>query len=138
MPHLRQRQRWTSVALRMPTLTRVEFSRGLRPDSPRFVLMIEMPDSVVADLNAKKMNLETRAYEIASEIRHADRSNKPESHMNLMSCTKGKVKNIESLGEPSLLAYDGCRAWVIKKPSQLQELLDKGWQSRQKSPGSST
>jgi len=126
------------VAVRMPTLTRVEFSRGLRPDSPRFVLMIEMPDSVVAELNARKLNLETRAYEIASEIRHADRSNKPESHMSLMSCTKGKVKNIESLGEPSLLAYDGCRAWVIKKPSQLQELLDKGWQSRQKSPGSST
>jgi hypothetical protein len=117
---------------------RVEFSRGLRPDSPRFVLMIEMPDSVVADLNARKVNLETRAYEIAGETRYADRSNKPESHMSLMSCTKGKVKNIESLGEPNLLAQDGCRAWVIKKPSQLQELNDRGWQSRQKSPGSST
>jgi hypothetical protein len=118
---------------------RVEFSRGLRPDSPRFVLMVEMPDRVVADLNARKVNLETRAYEIAGETRYGgDRSNKPESHMSLMSCTKGKVKNIESLGEPSLLAQDGCRAWVIKKPSQLQELNDRGWQSRQKSPGSST
>jgi hypothetical protein len=100
--------------------------------------MIEMPDSVVADLNARKVNLETRAYEIAGETRYADRSNKPESHMSLMSCTKGKVKNIESLGEPSLLAHDGCRAWVIKKPSQLQELNDRGWQSRQKGPGSGT
>jgi hypothetical protein len=121
----------------MPTLIRVEFSRGLRPDSPRFVLMIEMPDSVVAELNAKKVNLETRAYEIAAEIRNADRSNKPETQMNLMSCTKGRVKNLDSLGEPSLLADDGCRAWVIKKPSQLQELNERGWQSRQKSPGSS-
>ena len=117
---------------------RVEFSRGLRPDSARFVLMIEIPDSAVAELNARKISLETRAYEVASEIRYADSSSKPDSHMSLMSCTKGKVKNIESLGEPSLLAQDGCRAWVIKKPSQLQELLDKGWQSRQKSPGSST
>ena len=98
--------------------------------------MIEMPDSVVAELSARKVNLETRAYEIAAEIRHADRSNKPESHMSLTSCTKGKVKNLESLGEPILLAEDGCRAWIIKRPSQLQELLDKGWQSRQKSPGS--
>lgn len=99
--------------------------------------MIEIPDSVVSELNAKKVNLETRAHEIASEIRYADRSNKPESHMSLVSCTRGKVKNLESLGEPSLQASDGCRAWVIKKPSQLQELNDRGWQSRQKSPGSS-
>jgi hypothetical protein len=115
---------------------RVEFSRGLRPDSPRFVLMIEIPDTAVADLNARKISLETRAYEMASEIRYADSSSKPDSHMSLMSCTKGKIKNLESLGEPSLLAHDSCRAWVIKRPSPLQELLDKRWQSKQKNPGS--
>ena len=115
---------------------RVEFSRGLRPDSPRFVLMIEIPDSAVSDLTARKVSLETRAFEIASEIRHADRSNKPEYHMSLMSCTKGKVKNLESLGEPDFQAHDACRAWVIKRPSALQELLDKSWQARQKNPGS--
>ena len=115
---------------------RVEFSRGLRPDSARFVLMIEIPDSAVAELNARKISLETRAYEIASEIRYADSSSKPDSHMSLMSCTKGKIKNLESLGEPSLLAHDACRGWVIKRPSPLQELLDKRWQSKQKAPGS--
>jgi hypothetical protein len=120
----------------MPTLMRVEFSRGLRPDSPRFVLMIEIPDSAAAELNARKISLETRAYEVAFETTYADRANKPEHHMSLMSCTRGKVKNLESLGEPSLLAPDACRAWVIKRPSPLQELLDKGWQSRQKNPGS--
>jgi len=120
----------------MPTLMRVEFSRGLRPDSPRFVLMIEIPDSAAAELNARKISLETRAYEVALEATHADRSNKPEYHMSLTSCTRGKVKNPESLGEPSLLAHDACRAWVIKRPSPLQELLDKGWQSRQKNLGS--
>jgi len=98
--------------------------------------MIDIPDNAVAELNARKINLETRAYEIASEIRYADATNKPDTHMNLMSCTKGKVKNLESLGEPALQAQDGCRAWVIKKPSQLQELLDKRWQSRQRNPGS--
>ena len=121
----------------MSTLMRVEFSRGLRPDSPRFVLMIEIPDSAVAELNARKISLETRAYEIASEMRYADPLNRPESHMNLMSCTKGKVKNLEALGEPNLQAHDACRAWVIKRPSPLQELVDKRWQSRRKNPDSS-
>ena len=120
----------------MPILMRVEFSRGLRPDSPRFVLMVEIPDSAAAELNARKVSLETRAYEVALETTSADRSNKPEYHMSLMSCTRGKVKNLDSLGEPSLLAPDACRAWVIKRPSPFQELLDKGWQSRQKNPGS--
>ena len=122
----------------MPTLMRVEFSRGLRPDSPRYVLMIEIPDSAAAELNAKKISLETRAYEVALEATSADRTNKPDSHMSLTSCTKGKVKHLESLGEPSLLASDACRAWVIKRPSSLQELLDKGWQSRQKNTNSKT
>jgi hypothetical protein len=133
--HLRQRRRWTSVAARMSILKRVEFSRGLRPDSPRFVLMIEIPDNVADELNAKKVSLETRAYEVALETTSADRSNKPDYQMSLMSCTPGKVKNLDSLGEPSLLAPDACRAWVIKRPSPFQELLDKGWQSRQKNPG---
>jgi hypothetical protein len=134
--HLRQRRRWTSVATRMSILKRVEFSRGLRPDSPRFVLMIEIPDSVADELNARKVSLETRAYEVALETTSADRSNKPDYQMSLMSCTPGRVKNLDSLGEPSLLAPDACRAWVIKRPSPFQELLDKGWQSRQKNPGS--
>ena len=134
--HLRQRRRWTSVGARMSILKRVEFSRGLRPDSPRFVLMIEIPDSVADELNARKVSLETRAYEVALETTSADRSNKPDYQMSLMSCTPGKVKNLDSLGEPSLLAPDACRAWVIKRPSPFQELLDKGWQSRQKNPGS--
>jgi hypothetical protein len=122
----------------MPTLMRVEFSRGLRPNSPRFVLVVEISDSAVAELNAGKISLEKRAYEIASEMRNADRLNKPESQMGLVSCTKAKVKNLEALGEPSLLTHDACRAWVIKRPSPTEEALDKGWQSRSKNPGSNS
>jgi hypothetical protein len=116
----------------MSTLMRVEFSRRLRPDSPRFVLMIEIPDSAAAELNARKVSLETRAYEVALETAATDPANKPEFHMSLKSCTKGKVKNLASLGEPRLLASDACRAWVIKTPSPNQELLDKGWHSKPK------
>jgi hypothetical protein len=122
--------------LTMPTLMRVEFSRGLRPNSPRFVLVVEISDSAMAELNAGKISLEKRAYEIASEIRNTDRLNKPESQMGLVSCTKAKVKNLEALGEPSLLTHDACRAWVIKRPSPTEEALDKGWQSRSKNPSS--
>ena len=120
----------------MSTLMRVEFSRGLRPNSPRFVLMIEIPDSAASELSERKVSLETRAYEVALATTQAEGSNKPDSQMSLMSVTKGKVKNLESLGEPSLLAEDACRAWVVKRPAPSQELLDKGWDSRPKSPGS--
>jgi hypothetical protein len=119
----------------MPTLMRVEFSRSLRPNSPRFVLMIEIPDSAASELNARKVSLETRAYQVAFETTHADQSYKPEYHMTLMSCTKGKIKNLKSLGEPNLLAHDACRAWVIKKPSPLQDLLDQGWRTKTKKSG---
>jgi hypothetical protein len=97
--------------------------------------MIEIPDSAAAELSTRKVSLETRAYEVALETTHAERSNKPDYQMSLMSVTKGKVKSLESLGEPSLLADDGCRAWVVKRPAPHQELLDKGWDSRQKIPG---
>ncbi|MBV8101700.1 MAG: hypothetical protein JOZ31_21365 [Verrucomicrobia bacterium] len=98
--------------------------------------MIEIPDSAAAELNARKVSLETRAYEVAVETTGAEHSNKPDHQMSLMSVTKGKVKNLESLGEPSLVADDACRAWVVKRPAPIQELLDKGWDARQKNPGS--
>jgi len=120
----------------MPTLMRVEFSRSLRPNSPRFVLLIEIPDSAVPELNAKKVSLEDRAYEVATETAQADQSHKPEHHMSLMSCTRGKIKNLESLGEPNFVGHDACRAWIIKKPSPLQDLLDQRSRTASKSPGS--
>jgi hypothetical protein len=109
---------------------RVEFSRSLRHDTSRFVLMIEIPDNVASELKARKVSHETRAYEVAFETAHADQSYKPEHQMSLMSCTKGKIKDLTSLGEPNLIAQDGCRAWLIKKPSPLQDRLDQGWRTR--------
>jgi hypothetical protein len=107
------------LPLRMSTLMRVEFSRSLRPNSPRFVLMVEISDSAAAELNVRKVSLETRAYEVALGTTRADGSNKLEHDMRLMSCTKGKIKNLESLGEPNLQTHDACWAWVIKKPASL-------------------
>jgi hypothetical protein len=49
---------------------RVEFSRSLRPNTSRFVLMIEIPDNVASELKARKVSHETRAY-------FALRENKP-------------------------------------------------------------
>jgi hypothetical protein len=45
----------------MPTFMRVEFSRSLRPDTSRFVLMIEIPDNVASELKPRKVSHETRA-----------------------------------------------------------------------------
>ena len=65
--------------------------------TPRFVLMIEIPDNVASELKARKVSRETRAYEVAFETARADQSNKPAHRMTLMSCTRGKVKDPESL-----------------------------------------
>ncbi|MGA8656111.1 MAG: hypothetical protein WB586_08160 [Chthoniobacterales bacterium] len=117
----------------MPNFTRVEFSRSLRPNTPRFVLMIEIPDDVASELKARKVSYEARAYEVAFETAHADQSNKPAHHMTLMSCTRGKIKHLESLGEPNLIAPDGCRGWVIRRPRE--DFLDQGWRARERNPG---
>jgi len=119
----------------MPNFMRVEFSRSLRPGTPRFVLMIEIPDNVASELNARKVSYETRAYEVAFETARADRSNKPAHHMTLKSCTRGKIKDAQSLGEPDLIAGDGCRGWIMRKPSAREDLLDRGWQPRAINPG---
>jgi len=119
----------------MPNFTRVEFSRSLRRDSPRFVFMIEIPDNVTSELKARKISYETRAYEVAFETAHADQPNKPAHRMTLKSCTRGKIKHLESLGEPNLIAHDGCRGWVIRRPSAREDLLDQGWRPRTNNPG---
>jgi hypothetical protein len=98
--------------------------------------MIEIPDTAASELNARKVSLEARAYEVALETTYTDTPNKPENHMGLISCTKGKVKNLEALGEPTLLTHDACRAWVVKRPSPLQELLQKRSPSRPRDLGS--
>jgi hypothetical protein len=120
----------------MPSLMRVEFSRSLRPNSPRLVLLIEIPDRVASELNEKKISLETRAYQVALKTTQANQSQESQYRLNLMSCTKGRIKNLESLGEPNLLTHDACRGWVIKKPSPLQELLDRPWRQRPEKAGS--
>jgi|SRR5260370_29657692 len=98
----------------MPTLRRVEFSRSLRANSPRFVLMIEIPDSAASELNARKVSLETRAYEVAFETIHADQSNKPEFHMSLKSCTKGKIKRTRG----SACSPEPCCLLCLRVPPQ--------------------
>jgi hypothetical protein len=66
-----------------------------------FVLMIEIPDSVASELKARKVRLETRAYEIAFETIRAVSPINPRIAF-LMSRTRGKIKDLEWLGEPSI------------------------------------
>jgi hypothetical protein len=79
------------LALRMSTLMHESNSKEA------FVPMVEIPDSAASERNARKVSLETRAYEVALETTHADGFNKTENHMSLMSCTRGKVKILRRL-----------------------------------------
>jgi hypothetical protein len=109
--------------------------------------MIEIPDSAAAELHARKVSLEARAYEFAFETTYADRSNKPDHQMSLMSRTRGRVKNLASLGEPSLLASDAgacprfsCslnsrfhnRLPAVRSGGSFKKLDKRRWASRDK------
>jgi hypothetical protein len=114
---------------------RVEFSRRLRPDSPRFVLMIEIPDSAAAELHARKVSLEARAYELAFETTYVDRSNKPDHQMSLMSAQEEGSKTLSRLanlvcwlptraGLGSLKGHPRSKSSLIKVGNQDKKIRD--------------
>jgi hypothetical protein len=73
----------------MQTFMRVEFSTGIGYKAARFVVLTELPENVLAEIQAQKLSPQSRA---------------------------GKIKNLDALGEPAFVAEDGCKAWVIRKP----------------------
>ena len=82
---------------------RVEFSRSLRPDTSRFVLMIEIPDNVASELKPRKVSHETRAY-------FALRENKPSrGFVTKVDLTLFTTKNL-ALKQDNVFTVDGSVA----------------------------
>jgi hypothetical protein len=100
----------------MQTFMRVEFSTGIGYKAARFVVLTELPESVLKEARAQKLSPQTRAYEVALKTAEHVRLVDPGLRIILLSNTPGKVKHLEALGEPAYVAEDGCRAWVIRKP----------------------
>lgn len=103
----------------MRSFMRVEFAQGVRANSPRLVLMVEMPSEVMLKLRAEKAAPQERALEVAMLAAPNRQTGLRERPMGLLSNTPAQVKAPENLGEPAYTAEDGCRAWVIRRPKQL-------------------
>ena len=95
---------------------RVEFSRGIRSNQPRLVLMVEIPAEVMQKIRAERVSPQGRAYEVAMSATEEQRTHGRDLGLSLLSNTPAKVKDPAGLGSPSFVADDGCRAWIVKKP----------------------
>ena len=95
---------------------RVEFSLGIGYKAARFVVLTELPENVLEEIRAQKLSPQTRAHSLALKTAEHVKLVDPGLRIILLSNTPGKVKNLESLGEPAYVAEDGCKAWLIKKP----------------------
>jgi hypothetical protein len=100
----------------MQTFMRVEFSTGIGYKAARFVVLTELPENVLAEIQAQKLSPQSRAYEVALLTAEHVRLVDPGLRIILLSNTPGKIKNLDALGEPAFVAEDGCKAWVIRKP----------------------
>jgi hypothetical protein len=100
----------------MPSFTRVEFSVGPSLKSRRVVLLLEFPDEVLQQIHKRKSGSEVEAHRVALEAIGALKFDVTYGSMTFISSTPGKIKNLQSLGEPHYIAADGCRVWILKKP----------------------
>src|SRR4051794_37594193 len=104
----------------MRNFMRVEFAEGLRANHARLVLMVEMPAEVMLRLRAEKAAPQVRALEVALLAVPHRQTDRRGRQLGLLSNTPAQVKAPEALGEPAYTAEDGCRAWIIRRPKQIQ------------------
>ena len=86
-------------------------------DRPKFVVIIEIPEKVVASAgNLSSAQLGTKAYEIALDATQAERPNNPSFQSFDWSSTQLIGTNADAYGDPDFTSEDDCRAWIVKAP----------------------
>jgi hypothetical protein len=92
---------------------RLGSSEGL----PRFVVIVEIPNHVIATLgSASSSRLQAKAYEVAMDATWRQRVNAPNSRFQGRSNSLLHDTNPTDYGDANFKATDGCRAWVIESP----------------------
>jgi hypothetical protein len=95
------------------TTDRLGSSEGL----PRFVVIVEIPDHVIATLGSPSSSrLQAKAYEVAMDATWRQRVNAPNSRFQGRSNSLLHDTNPTDYGDANFKATDGCRAWVIESP----------------------
>ena len=96
---------------------RVEFSQGMRPNAQRLVIIVEMPPEIVAKMNEERISPNPRALDIAKRVAEQQSLFGSQSYFPYHSETIAKVGDSKKLGEPALVAEDGCKAWIVRRPT---------------------
>jgi hypothetical protein len=95
---------------------RVEFSQGMRPNAQRLVILVEIPPVIVAQMNEERTSPNPRALDIAKRAAEQQSLFSAQSYFPYHSETIAKVGDSTKLGEPALVAEDGSKAWIVRRP----------------------
>ena len=96
---------------------RVEFSQGMRPNAQRLVIIVEIAPEIVAKMNEERTSPNPRALDIAKRVAEQQSLFSSQSYFPYHSETIAKVGDSKKLGEPALVAEDGCKAWIVRRPT---------------------
>jgi hypothetical protein len=103
------------------TEVRAHESTGNIEGSPRFVVIVEIPEKVTTGLEPSQ--LETKAYEVAWDATRAqrittqaDRINNPSAQFLNWTSTPLVDANLDDYGDADFTTEDRCRAWIKKGP----------------------
>jgi hypothetical protein len=103
------------------TEVRAHESTGNIEGSPRFVVIVEIPEKVAISLRPSQ--LETKAYEVAWDATRAERIttqaeriNNPSAQFLNWTSTLVVDTNPDDYGDADFTTEDSCRAWIKKGP----------------------
>ena len=101
------------------TEVRAHESTGNIEGSPRFVVIVEIPEKVATSLRPSQ--LETKAYEVAWDAARAQRITTQAARINNRSVqflnwssTPLVDANLDDYGDADFTTEDSCRAWIKK------------------------
>ncbi|HET9373840.1 MAG TPA: hypothetical protein VFO40_02640 [Chthoniobacterales bacterium] len=88
----------------------------MRPNAQRLVILVEIPPVIVAQMNEERISPNPRALDIAKRAAEQQSLFSAQSYFPYHSETIAKVGDSTKLGEPALVAEDGSKAWIVRRP----------------------
>jgi hypothetical protein len=80
-------------------------------------MIIEIPPEITAKMNRDRISPNFRALDIAKRVAEQQSLFSPQSYFPYHSETVAKVGDSSKLGKPVLVAEDGSKAWIVRRPT---------------------
>jgi hypothetical protein len=95
---------------------------GSSEGSPRFVVIVEIPDHVISTLgDPGSPRLQAKACEVAMNATWRQRVNAPNSRFQGWSNSLLLDTDLTDYGEADFRATDGCRAWIVESAVAVRQ-----------------